>query len=438
MAFPYPAPSQQDSDHFLFLKIAAALYEIQQGGGGGDGTVTSVGLSLPSIFTVSGSPITTTGTLTGDLATQAANTVFAGPANGGAAAPTFRALVAADMVAAGSNTQVQYNNSGALGADAGFTYASGSASLGIENVLAGQLIIYDSLGSASGSIVFHEQTNGFSALLVPTVLTADRTILLPDGAGVLALAADTATLGANTFTALQTITQAAANAGILASTGYSLTGANATSMINLAGTLNTTGVVNVIYSNITNTASGAGTRLFRLDVGGSHRFSVDPDGTVAFGGSQHSLQDFGGSVMGLNVGGTLMASLNVGSGLLIYNGGAINLNGFGSCIITRDSADHIIAMRSGANAQTFRAYGTYTDASNYVRASLASTSTLVTLAAETAGTGADNVDIDFTTAGTGLTNFTNQAASADAAVVSTHTARVKFGGTEYKVLLATP
>lgn len=59
--------------------------------------VTSVGLALPSIITVSGSPVTSTGTLTGTLATQAANLVFAGPVSGGAAAPTFRALVAADV-----------------------------------------------------------------------------------------------------------------------------------------------------------------------------------------------------------------------------------------------------------------------------------------------------------------------------------------------------
>ncbi len=66
-------------------------------GGGGSGTVTSVGLSLPAIFSVSGSPITTSGTLIGSLATQTANTVFAGPTSGVAAAPTFRALVAADI-----------------------------------------------------------------------------------------------------------------------------------------------------------------------------------------------------------------------------------------------------------------------------------------------------------------------------------------------------
>ncbi len=65
----------------------------------GGGTVTSVGLSLPAIFTVSGSPVTSSGTLTGTLVTQNANTVFAGPSSGVAAAPAFRALVAADIPA---------------------------------------------------------------------------------------------------------------------------------------------------------------------------------------------------------------------------------------------------------------------------------------------------------------------------------------------------
>jgi hypothetical protein len=55
------------------------------------GTVTSVALSLPSIFTVSGSPVTTTGTLTAALASQSAALVFASP-SGGAGAPTFRKI----------------------------------------------------------------------------------------------------------------------------------------------------------------------------------------------------------------------------------------------------------------------------------------------------------------------------------------------------------
>lgn len=66
--------------------------------GGGGGGVSSVALALPaSVFTVSGSPVTTTGTLTGSFNTQSANTVFAGPSSGGASVPTFRSLVSADI-----------------------------------------------------------------------------------------------------------------------------------------------------------------------------------------------------------------------------------------------------------------------------------------------------------------------------------------------------
>jgi hypothetical protein len=71
--------------------------------GAGIGSVTSVGLSLPSIFTVSGSPVTTTGTLTGDLASQTANYFFAAP-DGSVGAPTFRAIVAADVPTLNQNT----------------------------------------------------------------------------------------------------------------------------------------------------------------------------------------------------------------------------------------------------------------------------------------------------------------------------------------------
>lgn len=77
-------------------KTAEGVWTIDAGSG--TGTVTSVSLSAPTnVFTVSGSPVTTAGTLTMTLASQSANQVFAGPASGGAAAPSFRALVAADI-----------------------------------------------------------------------------------------------------------------------------------------------------------------------------------------------------------------------------------------------------------------------------------------------------------------------------------------------------
>lgn len=64
---------------------------------GAGGTVTSVALSAPSsVFGVSGSPITTAGTLSIALVGQAANTVFAAP-DGSTGTPTFRTLVANDI-----------------------------------------------------------------------------------------------------------------------------------------------------------------------------------------------------------------------------------------------------------------------------------------------------------------------------------------------------
>ncbi len=63
--------------------------------GGASSGVTSVGLALPPIFTVSGSPVTASGTLTAALATQTAGEVFAAPAGGGV--PVFRALAGTDL-----------------------------------------------------------------------------------------------------------------------------------------------------------------------------------------------------------------------------------------------------------------------------------------------------------------------------------------------------
>lgn len=78
----------------LFWNAAAGEFQAEAAAAGG---VTSVGLSAPSIFSVAGSPITTTGSIDLSLATQLANQIFAGPGSGSAGAPAFRALVAADV-----------------------------------------------------------------------------------------------------------------------------------------------------------------------------------------------------------------------------------------------------------------------------------------------------------------------------------------------------
>ena len=90
-------------------------------GGGGTGSVVSVGLQAPStLFYVSGSPVTLSGSLNFNLVTQSVNTVFAAPtsSNGN---PSFRQLVPADI--SGSATAP----SGAYLSPNGWTVPSASA-----------------------------------------------------------------------------------------------------------------------------------------------------------------------------------------------------------------------------------------------------------------------------------------------------------------------
>lgn len=56
------------------------------------GTVTSVRMTVPTFMSVSGSPITSSGTLAVSFANQPAGMVLAGPVSGADAAPDFRAL----------------------------------------------------------------------------------------------------------------------------------------------------------------------------------------------------------------------------------------------------------------------------------------------------------------------------------------------------------
>jgi uncharacterized protein (TIGR02145 family) len=60
------------------------------------GTVTSVGLTLPDIFSVSGSPVTVDGDLGVNLVSQNANLIYASP-DGSNGIPSFRALVPNDI-----------------------------------------------------------------------------------------------------------------------------------------------------------------------------------------------------------------------------------------------------------------------------------------------------------------------------------------------------
>ena len=114
---------------------------------GNSGTVTEVRLSAPSIFSVSGSPVTSSGTLALTLATQSANRIWAGPTTGSAAAPTFRALVSDDLptiplskLATTTASRVAvFNSSGVLEADSAVTTTELSYLDGVTSAIQTQL-----------------------------------------------------------------------------------------------------------------------------------------------------------------------------------------------------------------------------------------------------------------------------------------------------------
>lgn len=118
----------------------------------------------------------------------------------------------------------------------------------------------------------------FRSMAVSDV-SVDRTttFVLPDADTSYTFPASTATLaqlGANTFTTLQTITQANINTGILASTGYSLTGSNATNLLSFAGTWNTSGNPTALRIAMTNTASGSTAKFLEFLGGAAGATSV--------------------------------------------------------------------------------------------------------------------------------------------------------------------
>lgn len=115
---------------------------LSYGASGGTGTVTSVALTAPNIFTVSGSPVTSSGTLALSLASQSGNTFFAGP-NGSAGTPTFRSIVFADVsslvgttantLAAGNDSRFHTQNTDTGTTQVSFQIQSGSSGPRIKN-----------------------------------------------------------------------------------------------------------------------------------------------------------------------------------------------------------------------------------------------------------------------------------------------------------------
>jgi hypothetical protein len=230
----------------------------------------------------------------------------------------------------------------------------------------------------------------------------------------------------NSFTAGQTITAAANTSALTAS--YSVTGSNTTPLLNLTGTWNTTGVARGILLNITDTASNTQSRFLEIQRSGISLVEVNKYGLIitnqatlgftqvgfkiATADSQPVLKcgnlESGGAAasfgFALGTGGSSLTDVGLfrasSSSFKITNGssvgawGKLNVSsvGFGASsedtILARDAAN-TLAQRNGTNAQAFRLYNTFTDASNYERGFMRWNTNTLEIGTEKGGTGVD-------------------------------------------------
>jgi hypothetical protein len=322
---------------------------------------------------------------------------------------------------AGSDTEVQYNDGGSLGASVDLTWDDTGKVLGV------------------GGDIELDDGGTYTTTLQTITPTAARTISFPDATGTVAL------VGGSSGNLV--VNQSGAYAGVANSSVDNATG-NITLGSRFISSLN--GAASAPPGTFTGTWFTGGTATTTKP-----QVLIEPTGTTSTAWSTagtgfgvNAASGFDGNLLDLQINGTSYFRHNYipasntnnialdtpsavhissnGGAIFVFRGandatqpvevrpaGGVALGQSGSQAYIRSDAANTLAQRNGTNAQTSRVYGTYTDASNYVRAALSSTSTAVTLAAETTGTGADDIPLNLTAAGTGTVKVNSNLEIAD-------------------------
>ena len=148
------------------------------------GSVTSVGLSLPTEFTVSNSPVTSAGTLTAVWKSETAKYFFAAP-NAAAGTPTFRLIVASDIPALSyapqtSGTSILYGNGSGgfsnvtVGSGLSFVTGTLTATGSGGTVTSVAALTLGTTGTDLSSTVANSTTTPVITLNVPTASATNR------------------------------------------------------------------------------------------------------------------------------------------------------------------------------------------------------------------------------------------------------------------------
>lgn len=169
----------------------------------------------------------------------------------------------------------------------------------------------------------------------------------------------------------------------------------------LADTWNNAAVTyTAIKMNVTNSASSANSRLISLSVNGNLRFDVDASAVATL--SDTATRNAALKIVSSDRNVTLKADADGGNGngligpsfyRVASNGPGLVLGSYnGNTTVTyfrieNDAVQDTLVLRNYTNAQTFRIYNTYTDASNYERAKLEWSSNVLRIGTEKLGTG---------------------------------------------------
>jgi hypothetical protein len=281
----------------------------------GTGTVTSVSAgNIGSIVTTSVATATTTPSITFALATQTANTVWAGPTSGVAATPTFRALVAADIPALPYGTVTSVSFTGGLisvatptttpaftvaGTSGGVVYFNSATTWASSAVLpAGDVMLGGGAGTApnaSSSLSYISSVLSVSGSAVFPTVPVNGIRITPTGnnSGTVEIYGTNATNSASVWSIDQV-----GNAGFATVQGNTVTGnsANASGTLSIEGLVGSTASIAAMYgngvtpssSNFCFAASSASTYLNsvtsdQLQVAGSTILTIASTGTTSTG-----------------------------------------------------------------------------------------------------------------------------------------------------------